>query len=80
MAKRAASGWKQATPIPLISAASHNSGRNFSTPSAATPPPARKIPAAISQGIERRSARWPIAGWITEDDIAWHATRIVTPA
>jgi hypothetical protein len=38
---------------------------------AAIPPPARKIPTAISQGIETRSARWPIDGWMIDDDAAW---------
>src|SRR5947209_11323338 len=62
--------------MPLMSAAVNSSGIVGSTPSPATPPPASSKPKAISHGIERRSARCPIAGWITDDDIAWHSSSV----
>ncbi len=76
MAKRAASGWNMATPMPLTSAARKSSGNGCTTPIAATPPPASSSPRQISHGIERRSASSPMAGWMTDEDMAWASTSV----
>jgi len=65
--KRAASGWNDATPIPLISAPIHISGSVGMKPTSATPPPAsinRPRSATASNG-DRRRTRSPVAGRTT---------------